>query len=463
MRFTRAAPARPTSSWTWPISRRSAPLTGASRGSTLCDPRLEVVDPFAGALAVRAVEARFAGCFSVPAPLARGRAALRAALPPAIGLLPAFLPPGRAAGFRAGGVCLVAALERCAFFAMRASLSETAECSDRISDPRHYHGTCYDPRFYLQSTGRGHRLEAWRLVVRFDSVGHMSDAMLTVEPVAYVRSPRTSITDDDWGDVVASIELVAAFPGEALDGLEGFSHVEVIFHFNHVASSAVVTGARHPRGNQSWPKVGIFSQRGRDRPNRIGTTIVEVVERNDRTLRVRGLDAVDGTPVIDLKPVMAEFLPRSAVRQPAWSIELMRDYWSLHPSSRTAAAAVGAMKIDKVNLAEKLALFSDHWHPRIIGELNGQQVKVVKFKGEFVWHAHAAEDELFLVVSGELRMEFRDRTVDLREGEFLIVPRGVEHRPVAEREVQVVLFEPASTINTGAAGGDRTVHVLDRL
>ncbi|HYH45308.1 MAG TPA: cupin domain-containing protein [Thermoanaerobaculia bacterium] len=111
---------------------------------------------------------------------------------------------------------------------------------------------------------------------------------------------------------------------------------------------------------------------------------------------------------------------------------------------------------DKVNLSAKLALFSEHFRPRIVGELNGQQVKLVKFQGPFVWHSHEAEDELFLVVQGRFRMEFRDRTVELEQGEMLVVPRGVEHRPVAEEEVHVLLFEPASTVNTGTAGGERT-------
>jgi len=119
--------------------------------------------------------------------------------------------------------------------------------------------------------------------------------------------------------------------------------------------------------------------------------------------------------------------------------------------------------MDKVNLAEKLAAFSDHWNPRIAGELNGQHVKLVKFRGEFVWHHHEAEDELFLVLHGRFRMEFRDRTVDLAEGEFLIVPRGVEHRPVADEEVHVLLFEPAGTVNTGSAGGERTRTDLERI
>ena len=119
--------------------------------------------------------------------------------------------------------------------------------------------------------------------------------------------------------------------------------------------------------------------------------------------------------------------------------------------------------MDKVNLADKFALLTGHWQPKIVGELNGQHVKLVKFRGEFVWHSHTAEDELFLVVRGHFRMDFRDRAVDLAAGEFLIVPRGVEHRPVAADEVEVLLFEPAGTVNTGTAGGDRTVVSPGRL
>jgi mannose-6-phosphate isomerase-like protein (cupin superfamily) len=119
--------------------------------------------------------------------------------------------------------------------------------------------------------------------------------------------------------------------------------------------------------------------------------------------------------------------------------------------------------MDKVNLQEKLASFSDHWSPRIAAELNGQHVKLVKFQGPFVWHHHETEDELFLVVKGRFRMEFRDRDVWLEEGEFLVVPRGVEHRPVADEEVAVLLFEPASTVNTGNVEEERTRRELQRI
>ena len=119
--------------------------------------------------------------------------------------------------------------------------------------------------------------------------------------------------------------------------------------------------------------------------------------------------------------------------------------------------------MDKINLASKLALFSDHWSPKVIADLNGQQVKLVKFQGEFVWHHHDTEDELFYVLDGRFRMDFRDRQVWLERGEMIVVPRGVEHRPVAPDEVSVLLFEPASTLNTGDQVDQRTVVELERL
>lgn len=120
--------------------------------------------------------------------------------------------------------------------------------------------------------------------------------------------------------------------------------------------------------------------------------------------------------------------------------------------------------MEKVILTEKLNQFTDHWNPRIVGELNGQHVKLAKFKGAFDWHHHEQEDEMFLVVQGQFRMEFRDKVVNVKEGEFLIVPRGVEHRPVAEQEASVLMFEPATTINTGnLENSERTLLTLERL
>ena len=115
----------------------------------------------------------------------------------------------------------------------------------------------------------------------------------------------------------------------------------------------------------------------------------------------------------------------------------------------------------KINIPEKLSLFNDHWNPKIVGELNGQHVKLAKFKGEFVWHKHDDEDEMFYVLKGSFKMEFRDKTVELNENEFIIVPKGVEHRPVAEEEVAVMLFEPASTLNTGDTEGELTQENLE--
>ena len=120
-------------------------------------------------------------------------------------------------------------------------------------------------------------------------------------------------------------------------------------------------------------------------------------------------------------------------------------------------------EMEKVNLAKKLSLFDEHWSPKIVGEVNESYVKLVKLQGEFVWHRHEAEDEMFLVLKGSLLMKFRDREVKVEPGEFIVVPRGVEHLPVAEEEVHVMLFEPKSTLNTGNVRNERTLPELERL
>jgi mannose-6-phosphate isomerase-like protein (cupin superfamily) len=117
--------------------------------------------------------------------------------------------------------------------------------------------------------------------------------------------------------------------------------------------------------------------------------------------------------------------------------------------------------MEKVNTKQKLSQFNDHWNPKIVGELNGQHIKLVKFQGEFVWHKHDNEDEMFFVLAGQFKMEFRDKTVELHENDFLIVPKGIEHRPVAAQEVSVMLFEPVTTINTGNIENQLTKHNLD--
>lgn len=147
-------------------------------------------------------------------------------------------------------------------------------------------------------------------------------------PIGYVRSSRIDPIDDNWDSVESRIELDATrFQPEACEGLSSFSHVEVIYHFHRVEDSEIIQGARHPRGRQDWPKVGIFAQRGKGRPNRLGVTIAKLIHVDGLSITVKGLDAIDSTPVIDIKPCMRSFLPRSEVREPAWVAELMKDYW----------------------------------------------------------------------------------------------------------------------------------------
>lgn len=151
---------------------------------------------------------------------------------------------------------------------------------------------------------------------------------LDMEVIGTVEAPRPAAEDDFWGGEEACITLAAGFTAEALQGVSEFSHVEVLFLFHQVEPSKVIRGARHPRNHAAWPAVGIFAQRGKNRPNRIGSTICRVLRVEGTRLVVAELDAIDGTPVLDIKPVMAEFLPREPVRQPAWSHELMQAYWS---------------------------------------------------------------------------------------------------------------------------------------
>jgi len=150
---------------------------------------------------------------------------------------------------------------------------------------------------------------------------------MNVTPIGLVVGGRTEPFDDDWDAVTAAIHLDDRFPPEALVGLDAFSHLEVLYRFHLVEEGRVNVGARHPRENPDWPLVGIFAQRGKDRPNRLGISICRIEGVGGREIRVRGLDAVDGTPVLDLKPVMREFLPRGELRQPPWSTELMSGYW----------------------------------------------------------------------------------------------------------------------------------------
>jgi len=151
---------------------------------------------------------------------------------------------------------------------------------------------------------------------------------ITLIAIGQVAGGRSEPIDDDWDSVEAAIMLdPGQFKADATASLSEFSHIEVVFHFNQVPDEEINKGARHPRGRKDWPLVGIFAQRGKGRPNRIGVTVCRLLSADGLTLRVKGLDAIDGTPVIDIKPVMKGFLPRGEVREPAWSKELMDGYW----------------------------------------------------------------------------------------------------------------------------------------
>ncbi|MGR6898368.1 SAM-dependent methyltransferase [Rummeliibacillus sp. TYF-LIM-RU47] len=149
----------------------------------------------------------------------------------------------------------------------------------------------------------------------------------TIEPIAFVNNTRKHIADDQWGPIISTIELVENIDEASLRGIHEFSHLEIIFYFDKVSDDKIQYEARHPRNNTNYPEVGIFAQRAKNRPNKIGVTIVELIELKQRSFIVKGLDSIDGTPIIDIKPVMKEFLPRGEVRQPDWSVSLMKNYW----------------------------------------------------------------------------------------------------------------------------------------
>ena len=152
---------------------------------------------------------------------------------------------------------------------------------------------------------------------------------MDIEAIGWVRSSRTEAVDDDWAAVASTIELDGArFTPDALGGLTDFSHVDVVYVFDRVDPTEIELGARRPRNNPAWPIVGIFAQRARSRPNRLGVCSCELTGVDGLTLSVKGLDAIDGTPVVDIKPYMTEFAPRGPVRQPGWSHELMTGYWT---------------------------------------------------------------------------------------------------------------------------------------
>ncbi|MGH2554043.1 MAG: SAM-dependent methyltransferase [Chitinophagaceae bacterium] len=149
---------------------------------------------------------------------------------------------------------------------------------------------------------------------------------IILQQVATVKNSRVDLSDDFWGSIISEIELLPHIPDKAFNGIEEFSHLEIVFHFDKSDKSKAVFFC-HPRGNMNWPEVGIYAQRKRDRPNAIGITIAELVKREGNKIWVKYLDAIDGTPIVDIKPVMKEFLPAGKIRQPEWSVELMKEYW----------------------------------------------------------------------------------------------------------------------------------------
>jgi tRNA-Thr(GGU) m(6)t(6)A37 methyltransferase TsaA len=172
------------------------------------------------------------------------------------------------------------------------------------------------------------RITDWRPNSPFCLLTEVS-MLIELRAIGFVRGGRKEPTDDDWDNVTASIELATDWLGaEALLGLDHYSHAEVIFHFHQCAADSIVTSARHPRGRKDWPLTGIFAQRSHARPNLLGITTCRILGISAARVLVQGLDAIDGTPVLDIKPYMKEFAPRGDVRQPVWSSELMREYWS---------------------------------------------------------------------------------------------------------------------------------------
>jgi tRNA-Thr(GGU) m(6)t(6)A37 methyltransferase TsaA len=151
--------------------------------------------------------------------------------------------------------------------------------------------------------------------------------LIEIKPVAFVENLRTFPKDDHWGDVISEIKLAEGIHPDALKGIEEFSHLDIIFYFHQVKEEHIQYKARRPRNNKNYPETGIFAQRGKNRPNRLGATVVTLLEKSGSKLVVKGLDAIDGTPVIDIKPVMKEFLPKGQIIQPKWSEDLMKVYW----------------------------------------------------------------------------------------------------------------------------------------
>lgn len=150
---------------------------------------------------------------------------------------------------------------------------------------------------------------------------------ISLSPIGYVKNERKEIEDDNWSEIISEIFLEENIIPESLIGIEDFSHLEIIFYMNQVKDEKAKAQYRHPRNNTDLPKLGTFAQRNKNRPNKLGLTTVELIERNGRTLKVKNLDAISGTPILDIKPVMEEFQPQNEIKQPEWTREIMKNYW----------------------------------------------------------------------------------------------------------------------------------------
>ncbi len=231
---------------------------------------------------------------------------------------------------------------------------------------------------------------------------------MKIEAIGKVHSSRKEVIDDLWNQESAYVELDEHYPPDAFTGLDDFSHVEIIFFMDQVDSQKIEIAARHPRNNQAWPKVGIFAQRGKNRPNQIGLTVCEILKIEGRKLFLKGLDAVDGTPVLDVKPWMKEFGPQGAQRQPAWCSELMRDYWKSEQSKNQQQTMFDPIYLDTENVKvrplnlvswQKLAeglLYEGSFHATHWGIKTPEDIKKRYEESLAAWSAQKGNPIVFL-------------------------------------------------------------------
>lgn len=231
---------------------------------------------------------------------------------------------------------------------------------------------------------------------------------MKIEPIGKVVSSRKEVNDDNWNQESAYIELNSKYSADSLNGLEDFSHAEILFFMDQVDSNKIETSARHPRNNQDWPKVGIFAQRGKNRPNQIGLTVCEILKVDGRKVFLKGLDAVDGTPILDIKPWMKEFGPQGVSRQPAWSSELMNGYWEKEKPSNQAPTMFDPVVLSTEHvkirplktvswqrLAEGL-LYDGSFHAMNWGIKTPDDVKKMYENGIAAWNAKRGNPIVFL-------------------------------------------------------------------